>query len=333
MKYQDYYETLGVKRDASQEEIRKAYRKLARKCHPDVNKEKGAEDKFKALNEANEVLEDPEKRKKYDALGANWKNGQDFRPPPGYENFSFDFGSAGNGGGMGGMGAGGFSDFFSAIFGGAAGGAGGFGGMGGMEDIFGGARQSGGQRSRPQQKQSVETEISISLLDAYKGASKNINLTLQEHNQATGAITQRKKNLQVKIPAGTKDGSVMRLSGKTDSEPDILLKVKVQPDRRFKLEDFNVIRELEISPWEAILGATVEVDLLDSKAKLKIPEGSQSGSRLRFKGKGLPRKNAEPGDLYVELNVAIPKTVTDEEKELLEKLKNVSNFNPRAENY
>jgi curved DNA-binding protein len=338
MKYQDYYEILGVKRDASQEEIKKAYKKLARKYHPDINKESGAEEKFKALNEANEVLEDPEKRKKYDALGANWKNGQEFRPPPGFEGFDFNFGRQGSGSGRSspggaGMGEGsfgGFSDFFSAIFGNAASGGSGFGGggFGGMEDLF-----NGGSRSQPKRRQTAETEIGISLLDAFKGATKNLSLTLQEFDPAKGGMTQRTKNLQVKIPEGTKDGTVMRLSGKTNEDPDILLKVKVIPDRKFKLEDYNIIRELEITPWEAMLGAEIEVELVDSKAKLKIPAGSQSGTRLRLKGKGLPQKSGQSGDLFVELQVMVPKNLSEEEKNLVEKLKNVSSFNPRTENY
>ncbi len=322
MKYQDYYEVLGVKREATQDEIRKAYRKLARTYHPDINKDKGAEEKFKLINEANEVLEDPEKRKKYNALGENWKAGQDFRPPPGFEDFNF--GNA-NGESMGG-----FSDFFSAIFGQAAGSGHAGASFGSMEDIFSAAQGGRSSHRSPPRKQTAESEISISLMDAYKGATKQINMTLQEFDPQRGGLIQKSKSLQVKIPAGTKDGTVIRLSGKTQSDPDILLKVKVMPYGKFKLDEYDIVRQLEVSPWEAILGDTVEVELLDSKAKLKIPQGSQTGSRLRLKGKGLPKKTGDSGDLLVELNVVMPKTFSDEEKELLEKLKNASSFNPRV---
>ena len=322
MKYQDYYETLGVKRDASQDEIRKAFRKLARKYHPDVSKEKGAEDKFKSINEAYEVLEDPEKRKRYDALGANWKAGQDFRPPPGFENFSFDFG--GNGGSDFG-----FSDFFSALFGKSSGSSSGF---GSIHDLFGGAEQFSRAAERPREAGNAQAELSISLRDAYQGATKSIALAIEEFDPASGKLSRKTRKLDVKIPAGTKDGTVIRLAGKDKSQRDVLLKIKVLAEKGYKLEGFDIIKSLPISPWEAALGATVDVELINSKAKLKVPAGSQQGSRLRFKGKGLPRKSAEAGDFYVELNIAVPKQIKDEERKLLEKIKEISDFNPRLQN-
>lgn len=321
MKYQDYYETLGVKRDASQDEIRKAFRKLARKYHPDINKEPGAEEKFKAINEANEVLEDPEKRKRYDALGANWKSGQEFRPPPGFENFSFNFG--GNGGAAGADF--GFSDFFASLFGAGSGT-----GRGGpsMQDIFGQAQDY--SQMRQPRPSTAQADLTISLRDAFSGATKAINLAMQEIDPSTGRSTRKTKSLQVKIPAGTKDGSVIRLAGKTPADPDILLKINVAKDKNLSLEDYDVIREVSVSPWEAMLGATVDVEMVDSKAKLKVPPGSQSGTRLRMKGKGLPKKGGGAGDFIVELSISVPKTLSNEERELVQRLQSVSSFNPRA---
>lgn len=330
MKYQDYYETLGVKRDATQDEIKRAYKKLARKYHPDINKEKGAEEKFKAINEANEVLEDPEKRKRYDALGANWKSGQEFRPPPGFENFSFDFGSSGRGSAGGSFG--GFSDFFSALFGEMAQGRGGehrqsFSFGDNLEDIL---SERSARRSTPR---SGEAEITVGLLEALKGGTKQISLLQQELDPSSGRITEKTRSFNVKIPAGTKDGTVIRLASKDRSQGDIFLKIRVKPEKNFRPEGDNIVTELEISPWEAILGASVEIALPDSKAKLKIPPGSQSGNRLRLKGKGFTNNKGQAGDLYVELKIAVPKNISSKERELVEKLQNISTFNPRAANY
>lgn len=305
MKFRDYYDVLGVARSASSEEIQKAYRKLARKFHPDINKTKEAEDRFKEINEANEVLSDPEKRKKYDTLGANWKAGQEFKPPPGWEGAAgFDF----NGGGMNG-----FSDFFEAFFGGGGspfGGAAGFGGPG-----FGGA----GARMR-RGPEPVEAEFEISIEDAVNGATKQIQL-----RDASGKV----RSLTVKIPAGTTEGTTMKLSGKKD-EGDVYLKVRFASHPRYSVAEHDLIVRLPVAPWEAALGAKVEVQLPDGSIKLAVPPGSQSGGKLRVRGRGLPKKSGGRGDLLAEIKVVVPTELSQSEREIYEKLASVSRFNPRS---
>ncbi len=305
MKFKDYYDVLGVSRSASPEEIQKAYRKLARKFHPDINKTKEAEDRFKEINEANEVLSDPEKRKKYDTLGANWKAGQEFKPPPGWQgNAGFDF----NGGGMNG-----FSDFFEAFFGGGGspfGGSAGFGGPG-----FGGA----GARMR-RGPEPVEAEFEISIEDAVNGATKQIQL-----RDASGKV----RSLTVKIPAGTTEGTAMKLSGRRD-EGDVYLKVRFASHPRYSVADHDLIIRLPVTPWEAALGAKVEVQLPDGSIKLAIPSGSQSGGKLRVRGRGLPKKSGTRGDLLAEIKVVVPTELSQSEREIYEKLASVSRFNPRS---
>ena len=305
MKFKDYYDVLGVSRSASPEEIQKAYRKLARKFHPDINKTKEAEDRFKEINEANEVLSDPEKRKKYDTLGANWKAGQEFKPPPGWQgNAGFDF----NGGGMNG-----FSDFFEAFFSGGGspyGGSAGFGGPG-----FGGA----GARMR-RGPEPVEAEFEISIEDAVNGATKQIQL-----RDASGKV----RSLTVKIPAGTTEGTTMKLSGRRD-EGDVYLKDRFASHPRYSVADHDLIVRLPVTPWEAALGAKVEVQLPDGSIKLAIPSGSQSGGKLRVRGRGLPRKSGTRGDLLAEIKVVVPTELSQSEREIYEKLASVSRFNPRS---
>lgn len=360
MKYQDYYDTLGVARGASQADIQRAYRKLARQFHPDVNKGKGAEEKFKLINEAHEVLGDAEKRKRYDALGANWKAGQEFRPPPGFENVRFHFGGRGQGAAPGGpagqaaggaTGAFGFSDFFEAIFGGGFGpdifGGGAFGsgpfsgGQGHTEPGGGpfseaqGYRYSGGSPFGEEAAgQSHHAEIELALEDVYNGAAKTISLETLE-TDARGQTSRKVKSYQVKIPPGTGEGSAIRLAGQGGSglgggQPgDLLLRVKMIPHPRFKLSGYDMTQLLAISPWEAALGAKLTVPLIGEEVKLTIPPGSQSGSRLRLKGKGLPITRSKRGDLYVELQIALPEKLSSEERELFEKLAQVSKFKPR----
>ncbi len=311
VKFRDYYEVLGVSRTASADEIQKAYRKLARKYHPDINKTKEAEDRFKEINEANEVLSDPEKRKKYDTLGANWKAGQEFRPPPGWEQAAgFDF----NGGGMNG-----FSDFFEAFFGGGGspfGGAAGFGGAGG----FGGqAGFSGGARMR-RGSEPMEAQFEISIEDAVTGATRQIQLRDE---------TGRTRSLTVKIPAGTTDGTTMKLSGKK-GEADVYLKVRLGQHPRYSVVDHNLIVRLPVAPWEAALGAKVDLQLPDGSIKLSIPPGSQSGGKLRVRGRGLPKRGGDRGDVLAELKVVVPTKLSDSEREIFEKLASVSQFNPRS---
>jgi curved DNA-binding protein len=325
IKFQDYYETLGVSRDASQEEIQKAYRKLARKYHPDVNKDKGAEEKFKKLNEANEVLKDPQKRKQYDALGANWKAGQEFRPPPGWDGGHF----AGGGGHAQQFDMGGFSDFFEAFFGNV-----GAGRSGSSRSFNFDLGDQGGFGGMPEEKpQSSEAMLTISLEDAYHGATKEISLESIEYDRS-GQPRSQIKSYRVKIPVGTTEGSIIRMTGQGAKTPqgkaaDLLLKIKIAAHPYFRVSGHDVTTDLRLSPWEAALGAKVSVHTLDGEIKLNVPPGTQGGQRLRLKGKGLKSSGKDAGDMYAEVKILVPEKLSTTERELLEKLARVSEFNPR----
>ena len=316
VKFQDYYKILGVGRDASEGEIKRAYRKLARKYHPDVNKDKGAEEKFKQINEAHEVLKDPEKRKLYDQLGPEWQAGQDFKPPPGWENVHFEF--AGPGAESFDFG-GGFSDFFEMLFGGRMGGRG---------------RANARQGSWVMRGQDHEAKIEIDLESAYHGATRT--LTLQGHEiDSQGQVRPTVQNIQVKIPPGVTDGTRIRLTGKGGEgmgggpPGDLYLKVHIEPHPSFTLDGHNLQVKVPIAPWEAALGATVQVVTMDGTVNLKIPPGTQSGQKLRLRGKGFPKKGGEPGDLIARLEIVMPKKLTAREKELFAEMAKVSSFNPR----
>ncbi len=357
VKYKDYYDIIGVKRQASQEEISKAYKKLARKYHPDLNPDnKEAEEKFKEMSEAYEVLKDPEKRKLYDSLGPNWQSGQDFRPPPGQEQFHFTFRPGAGSRGAGGFSAGGFSDFFEFLFGGAAGaggGPGGFsqggpgagrggggGGQGGFEDIFGsfGGGAPGGHRGayagrRPSRGADAEAKLELTLEEAYRGGVKT--LTLQEQVMGEGGGPQlATKTLSVNIPPRIKDGARIRLAGQGNPGPgggepgDLYLKIRILPHARFKLEGENIILDLPLAPWEAALGATIRVETLDGPVDLAVPPGSSSGQKLRLRGRGLGGPK-NPGDLYVRLMIRAPKAASDAERDLWNELAKVTGFSPR----
>jgi curved DNA-binding protein len=316
VKFQDYYETLGVGRNGGEDEIKKAYRKLARKYHPDVNKDKDAEEKFKQINEAYEVLKDPEKRKLYDELGSDWQSGQDFKPPPGWQDVHFEF-NAGPGAETFGTGSG-FSDFFEALFGGR------------MAGAAGGGRKA----SWVMRGQDHEAEIHISLEDAYHGTRRAV--TLQGHEvDGEGRVRPTVHNFQVKIPSGVTDGTRIRLSGKGGEgmgggpPGDLYLKVHLEPHPRFAVEGNDLQVEIPVTPWEAALGATVEVEVMDGVVNLKIPAGSQSGQKLRLKGKGLPMKGHGRGDLYARLKIVVPKTLSERERELFSEMATLSSFKPR----
>ena len=338
-KFQDYYQSLGVARGATQDEIQGAYRTMARKYHPDMNKEPAAEAKFKEISEAYEVLKDPEKRKKYDTLGANWKQGQEFRPPPGWTGARpggtrVDFG----GGGRGGAAQGDFSDFFESIFGGGGGmGGGGFGNDDFAEAMRGGRAAGGGggrgRRAQPRQGQTHEVEITISLADAFHGATRRISLssTDEEGDEST-------KNFDVRIPSGVTDGSTIRLSGQGGEghsggpAGDLLLKVNIAPDPRFRLDPAHkhtLLVTLPIAAWEAALGAKVPLATMDGEITITVPPGSASGQKLRIKGKGLPNKTGDHGDLYAELKIVVPKTLSDEERKAWEAIRDSSAFDAR----
>ncbi|MBU1248532.1 MAG: J domain-containing protein [Proteobacteria bacterium] len=323
MDYKDYYKILGVPKTATKEEISKAFKKLARKYHPDLNPgDAQAETKFKEMNEANEVLKDPEKRKLYDQLGPNWEQyqqgggGGGFRPPPGYENMRFNFG--------GGAGGEGFSDFFETIFGGAGGGF-----SSGSGPGFGGDRFA----RRPRRGSDSEALYELSLEEAYRGGTKSV--TLQEQTTGAGGVPRvETKTLDVKVPAGIKDGQRIRLSGQGNpgshggGAGDLYLRIKIRQHHMYKIQDNNVILDLPLAPWEATLGATVRVSTLDGPVEMNIPAGIASGKKLRIAGKGLG-SGSKKGDQFVRLMVKVPEQLSEEERELWEKLAAVSTFKPR----
>ncbi len=337
VEYKDYYKMLGVSKSATQDEISKAYKKLARKYHPDLNpSDKKAEDKFKEINEANEVLKDPEKRKLYDQLGPNWQHGQNFQPPPGFENIRFHFGGGPGGAGGGGFDATGFSDFFETLFGGAARGqAGGRpGGFGG--DFFGaggaggpGAGRAGGFGPRPRRGQDSEAVLELTLEEAFKGGAKT--LTLQE--QSLGE-PPRTKTLNVNIPAGVKDGAKIRLAGQGNAgmaggpSGDLYLRLRILPHHRFYLDGANVVVDLPLTPWEAALGATVRVPTLEGEVEVKVPPGAHSGRKMRIPGRGLG-SGAKRGDQIVRVMIRTPENLSPEERELWEALAKTSSFQAR----
>ncbi|MBA1148424.1 DnaJ domain-containing protein [Ectothiorhodospiraceae bacterium WFHF3C12] len=314
MEFKDYYAILGVDRDASQEDIKRAYRKLARKYHPDVSKEADAEQRFKEVGEAYEVLKDPEKRKAYDQLGRGYHQGEDFRPPPGWEP-GFDFA----GGGF--TDAGDFSDFFESIFGG------GFrpGGRGGAGARGGGFRAAG---------QDVVARVEITLEDAFNGTHRQITFPHREVT-ADGRIKETSQTLNVKIPKGITEGQRVRLSGQGEPgfgggpQGDLYLEVHFRPHRRFHVEGRDIFLDLPVTPWEAALGAQVSVPTLGGQVGLKIPPGSQSGRKLRLKQRGLP--GDPPGDQYVALRIVVPRPETDEQRALYERMAREMPFDPRKD--
>ena len=308
MQFKDYYKTLGLARDASQDEIKRAYRRLAHKYHPDVSKETDAEDRFKEVAEAYEVLKDPEKRAAYDRFGSDWRAGQEFHPPPDWD-AGFEFR-----GGGGGPDLGGFSDFFESLFG--QGGLGGMGGMGGMHRGF---------HSRSQDH---HARVLIDLEDAYRGATRTITLERPEVN-AQGQLVQRPHTLNVKIPRGVTAGQRIRLAGQGMEGGDLYLEVDFRPHPRYTVEGRDVTLTLPTTPWEAALGNTVTVPTLGGPVDLKIPAGSQSGRKLRLRGRGLPGK--PPGDQYVVLQIVTPAPTTEEARHLYEQMARVMPMNPRAE--
>ena len=301
MEYKDYYKILGVPRSASADEIKRAFRKLAREYHPDKNKAKGAEEKFKEVNEANEVLGDAEKRKAYDALGANWKSGQNFQPPPGWGGGGFGRARGGAGAGFGG--GGNFSDFFSHLFGGAGMGAGGMGGGFGGFDMP--EAEAPPSRAR----------LSIALEDSYNGSQRQISV---------GG-----RSLSVRIPKGITAGQNIRLAEQGNHGGDLLLEVEFAPHAKFEAEGRDVYHVLKIAPWEAALGAKVPVPTLGGDVELALPVGSQSGRKMRLKGRGLPGHT--PGDQFVTLQVVAPPAASDEQRAAYEALRErFPDFNPRS---
>jgi len=327
MEFKDYYKTLGVERNASDEAIKKAFRKLARQHHPDVAKDKTtAEARFKEINEAYEVLGDPEKRRRYDTLGANWKHGQQFRPPPGFEGprgrgfrtdggqaFEFEFGGTG------------FSDFFERFFGGGHFGEGGPFGAGGEGEVFRGARAS-------RRGADIEGDLLVTLHEAVNGAERVISM--ERRDPAAGKAG--KHSLRVRIPAGVRDGQRIRVAGRGGAghdggEPgDLFLIVRLARHPDFRVKGGHLYHDLDLAPWEAVLGCTLAIPTLESPVSVRIPPGTVSGQQLRIRGRGLPTgpKGAR-GDLFVVVSISVPKQIGEEERKLWEQLAAKSAFDPR----
>ncbi len=311
MEYQDYYETLAVERDATQDEIKRAYRKLARKYHPDVSKEANAEDKFKALSEAYEVLKDPEKRAAYDQLGANWQNGQEFRPPPDW-NTNFEF----SGGGFTQADASAFSDFFDQMFGGHSG------------------FRHHGQNAYHAPAQDHHAKIAIELEDSIHGATRS--LTLQTpYVSPEGQVSTKPHVLNVKIPKGICAGQQIRLRGQgaegvNGVKGDLYLEVSFNPHRFYRINGRELELDLPIAPWEAALGATVKVPTPEGAVNLKIPPGTATDQRLRLRGRGIPGSGTnDSGNLTAILKIATPPAGTDAAKALYQQMQRDIPFNPR----
>lgn len=317
-KFHDYYKTLGVERSASQDDIKKAYRKLARKYHPDVNKDPKAGDRFKEVAEAYEVLGDPKKREKYDQLGQNWQGGQDFTPPPGWEGMSFDFGAGPRAGGVPPEGFGGFSDFFSELFGG---------GMAG--------RRRGGRETWQARGEDHEAEMTVSLEEAFFGTRKSLRLQSTSMD-ASGQVHRDTRRYDVTIPPGTEHGARLRLSGQGGPgmgggpAGDLYLRVNLAPHARFRVVGRDLHMDLPLSPWEAALGARIPVRALGGTLSLNVAAGTQSGQKLRLKGHGLPKRGRKPvGDLLATVQIRVPAELSSRERKLFNELAEASTFDPR----
>jgi curved DNA-binding protein len=302
--FRDYYETLGLSRGATDEQIRNAYRKLARKYHPDVNPgKKDAEEKFKEINEAYSVLSDPQKRKQYDELGQNWKAGADFRPPPDWgRDVRVEFGDLGGG-------LGDFSEFF--------------------ESVFGGARRGAGTRGAgfATRGRDLEAQLRIPLEEAHRGTIRTVTLRGPDGKH---------KSIRVNIPAGVSDGELIHIpnegvAGARGAPPgDLFVSVRLEPHPLFKiLDDGNLEMNLPVAPWEAALGARVRVPTLDGPVELTIPPNTQNGQRLRLRGQGMARRGGGRGDLYVRIQIVNPPSLSPKERELFERLASESRFDPR----
>jgi curved DNA-binding protein len=307
MKYKDYYAVLGIPKGASPEEIKRAYRKLARKYHPDVSREPDAEERFKEINEAYEVLKDPNKRAAYDGLGGNWRAGEEFSPPPGWAGFDFK-------GGFGGVGAKGFSDFFESLFGSAS--------------PFAGTSRAHTQGFVFGEEEPPHAQpLVIDLEEAYRGTTRAVQVEIPDAD-ARGRPVRLTKTLNVKIPAGVTEGQRIRLAPHGSHGRHVYLQIKIRPHPLFRLDGRDVYLNLPLAPWEAALGARVEVPTLSTKVELRVPAGTQSGSRLRLKGRGLP--GSPPGDQYAVVQIMVPAATTEAQKRLYERMASEFSFDPRA---
>ena len=291
MQYKDYYKILGVSRDAKTDEIRKAYRKLAKQYHPDINKEPGAEEKYKEINEAYEVLKDPDKREKYDTLGMNWQQGQDFTPPPGWGSYSSNNQRVEFNGGN-------FSDFFQTLFG------------GGLGDIFGGGSVNFGNASgysHPVSKDS-KADITLSLQEAYRGGKFSIRIG--------------ERTLSVNIPKGIKEGTGLTLRGKSQRGGDLHLTIHISPDPVYELDGYDLTREIKVPVYDAVLGKKLTVQTLGGEVDVTMPPGFQDGQKLRLRGKGMPKRDGTNGDFFVRVRIEIPRHLSEKQKELWQMIAN-----------
>lgn len=326
MEYKDYYKILGVAKDTGQDDIHRAYRKLARKFHPDVSKERDADEKFREINEAKEVLKDPEKRKLYDMYGKDWQNAGK-QPPSGwnrrtgndgkyhYQTYQHsstakDFQGTDN-----------FSDFFNNLFGGQT------------------ARKPSGTRYEnffSAAGNSHEAEIEVELPEVFSGTTRSFTFRVFEAGPAGKAIP-KEKNLLVKIPKGVTNGSIVRLAGQGEKgfgggkDGDLLLRIKIVPDPSFHVVGHNLHTTVSVSPWEAVLGAKIPVKTVNGTVNLSIPAGTQNMKRFRLRGLGIPKKGLSAGDMIIEIDIRVPRSLTDKEKQLFEELSDISDFNPREE--
>ena len=309
MDFKDYYDIMGLERGASQDEIKRAYRKLSRKYHPDVSKQADAEARFKELGEAYAVLKDPEKRAAYDELGANWKAGQDFQPPPDWD-AGFEFTGGGN--------SSAHSDFFESLFG----------------HGFGSAQADRNQAGFHARGEDHHAKVLIDLEDAYRGTTCDLTLRTPELDSG-GHVTTKQRTLNVKIPKGVKQGQRIRLAGQGSpglgkgQAGDLYLEIEFKPHKLFKIEGRDLHLDLPVSPWEAALGATVKAPTPEGPVDLKIPQGTTSGRKLRLRKRGIP--GTPPGDLYATLQITLPAADNDAAKELYRKMEKELAYNPRSE--
>ena len=314
MEYKDYYKIMGLAKTATKDEVKRAYKKLARKFHPDVSKEKDAEAKFKELGEAYEVLKDPEKRAAYDQLGERWKSGAGNTPPPGW-NAGFEF----SGGNYTGTNTSEFSDFFASLF-------------GRQHRPEASARNYSSQYYA--QSNDTHARVMIDLEDAYQGTTRSLSLKIPQTDQQ-GHLINKTHTLNVKIPKGVKAGQRIRLAGQgspaspNGKQGDLYLEIEFNKHRYFQVSEQDIYLDLPVTPWEAALGSTLSVPTLGGKVELKIPADSQAGKKLRLKGRGLP--SSPVGDQYVILKLVIPLAKTAADKQLYEKMAQTMAFNPRTQ--
>jgi len=304
MKYKDYYGVMGVERKATPEEVKSAYRKLARKYHPDVSKEPGAEEKFKEIGEAYETLKDPQKRAAYDQLGSH-SPGQDFRPPPGWGKqfgdgqFSFDDID--------------LADLFAGIAGG---------------------RHRSGRSAGAMPGQDYEVAAPITLEDAYRGTELELKLAIPEYDRS-GFTRRVERSVKARIPKGATDGQRLRLPGKGSKglnggrDGDLYLNIALHPHRLFRVSGHDLYLDLPLAPWEAVLGTSVQVPTLGGSVSLKVPPGTHAGQQLRLAGRGLPKPRAGEGDLFAIVQIAVPTAASERERALFKELAETSKFNPR----